>query len=571
MNMKSALFCLLIFAFCNKAQLQLNCAAVSCLANACRETNCPAFPNAVCYTDECGCNPQFYVNNRLVDCGRRQPQLPQQQQCQNPVNCWADPCQVNSCRAYPEATCVANYCGGCHANFYVNGRQVDCDGPRPTNSGNCPYNWLGVMVQCTQKGPDQCNNCERQGQLCCPHGCGQMCKEPSDVPTTPRIPVRQGVCPFDDIGSRVRCAGPLLDRCDNCESRGQLCCTNGCAKICKDPVAPSTPATPVSTGECPVEEVRVMCFVFGPDECNNCGARGQLCCGHGCGQKCKDPVRRQPQPTPVQGQCPYDDLAPRVRCSGPQIDQCYGQCERQGKLCCSNGCSKICKDPVRWQEPTPVQGECPYDDLLPRVLCQGPQVDRCYGQCEQQGKLCCSNGCNKICKHPIIIDPPMPLTTARPPGPVLGQCPVDYLAMVVSCVRPIQDQCFGQCESKGQLCCPHGCNKICKVPENNQPVKQCPPMRPGMAGICVEMCDNCEARGQMCCSNGCGHQCMTPITVGATTTPARVIPTGPQCPAVQPGMMGHCAEMCNNCEARGQLCCSNGCGHVCKDPVYYRG
>ena len=38
-----------------------------------------------------------------------------------------------------------------------------------------------------------------------------------------------------------------------------------------------------------------------------------------------------------------------------------------------------------------------------------------------------------------------------------------------------------------------------------------------------------------------------------------------KCPPVPEDVMGTCAEMCpaEGCPA-GQMCCSNGCGHVCK-------
>lgn len=41
---------------------------------------------------------------------------------------------------------------------------------------------------------------------------------------------------------------------------------------------------------------------------------------------------------------------------------------------------------------------------------------------------------------------------------------------------------------------------------------RCPPVR-GF-GICVERCFNCAARGMICCSNGCGHVCKKPVSVG---------------------------------------------------------
>ena len=41
-----------------------------------------------------------------------------------PVNCKVNPCRVTTCTYFPEATCEADYCGGCNARFFVDkGRQ----------------------------------------------------------------------------------------------------------------------------------------------------------------------------------------------------------------------------------------------------------------------------------------------------------------------------------------------------------------------------------------------------------------------------------------------------------------
>ena len=35
-----------------------------------------------------------------------------------PVNCFANPCDVTTCPNHPNATCRADYCGGCYALFF---------------------------------------------------------------------------------------------------------------------------------------------------------------------------------------------------------------------------------------------------------------------------------------------------------------------------------------------------------------------------------------------------------------------------------------------------------------------
>jgi len=47
--------------------------------------------------------------------------------CQIPVNCFVDPCLVSACSSYPDAECAADYCGGCWADYYLNGELINCD------------------------------------------------------------------------------------------------------------------------------------------------------------------------------------------------------------------------------------------------------------------------------------------------------------------------------------------------------------------------------------------------------------------------------------------------------------
>ena len=47
--------------------------------------------------------------------------------CQLPVNCFVDPCFVSECASYPDTECVANYCGGCWADYYFDSELINCD------------------------------------------------------------------------------------------------------------------------------------------------------------------------------------------------------------------------------------------------------------------------------------------------------------------------------------------------------------------------------------------------------------------------------------------------------------
>ena len=48
-------------------------------------------------------------------------------ECEFPVACFANPCEVSECTSYPDAACVANYCEGCWADYYLDGELINCD------------------------------------------------------------------------------------------------------------------------------------------------------------------------------------------------------------------------------------------------------------------------------------------------------------------------------------------------------------------------------------------------------------------------------------------------------------
>ncbi|MFQ6610109.1 MAG: hypothetical protein ACE5D7_04840, partial [Fidelibacterota bacterium] len=54
------------------------------------------------------------------------PGMPEVENCLYIVYCFIDPCEVTACDYYPDAECVSDYCGGCYADFYVDGELVDC-------------------------------------------------------------------------------------------------------------------------------------------------------------------------------------------------------------------------------------------------------------------------------------------------------------------------------------------------------------------------------------------------------------------------------------------------------------
>lgn len=86
-------------------------------------------------------------------------------------NCLVNPCDDGrSCRAYPMATCTPNYCGGCNAEFVLDGTDVTagCD-------SECPPPPTGSTGLCFE-GCSADNPCPA-GRLCCSNGCGRACME----------------------------------------------------------------------------------------------------------------------------------------------------------------------------------------------------------------------------------------------------------------------------------------------------------------------------------------------------------------------------------------------------------
>ncbi|KAL3885816.1 hypothetical protein ACJMK2_025852, partial [Sinanodonta woodiana] len=102
---------------------------VNCKANPCEVTKCPQYPNARCVPNYCGgCYAEFFVGETNVTdkCKVSQTNI-NVELCpsgSSPVECLVDPCTHTKCSQHPRARCVANYCGKCHADFFLGKRNV---------------------------------------------------------------------------------------------------------------------------------------------------------------------------------------------------------------------------------------------------------------------------------------------------------------------------------------------------------------------------------------------------------------------------------------------------------------
>jgi len=103
---------------------------VRCLVDPCRSATCPANPHARCVANYCGgCFADFYdSNNRKINCTLSGNNCPNH----DAVACLVDGCFHKTCAADPNATCVSNNCGGCNWVFINRqGYPVDCGDSTP--------------------------------------------------------------------------------------------------------------------------------------------------------------------------------------------------------------------------------------------------------------------------------------------------------------------------------------------------------------------------------------------------------------------------------------------------------
>merc|ERR1712110_441299 len=105
---------------------------VNCFVNPCQVSKCEGYPDATCVADYCGgCFARWYSNGQLLnDCNAagalsRRSISTTTTKCQQ-VYCFVDPCAFAKCEKHPEAVCKSNYCGGCNAWFYIRDERVSC-------------------------------------------------------------------------------------------------------------------------------------------------------------------------------------------------------------------------------------------------------------------------------------------------------------------------------------------------------------------------------------------------------------------------------------------------------------
>ncbi|CAH1270246.1 PEBP1 [Branchiostoma lanceolatum] len=415
---------------------------VNCFANPCDVTSCPAHPDATCRSNYCGgCYAEFFdEEGNEVDCDETD-----HSPCPPGVamaRCKRDPCEMRTCPGHPNATCQANYCGGCNAEFFdEDGNEVACGEaavverpdicPTPTlRDDQC---LLGVFKNCSID-----TDCRRR-EKCCFNGCQKTCVH---VRRRRPLPERPGTCPAPSL-SDADCSGPRLYRVCTTDldcRRGEKCCDLGCGQECVGvrgretspdgpfPERPGTcPAPSLSDADCSGPRLYRVCTT--DLDCR----RGEKCCDLGCGHECVAVRGRETSPDrPKPGTCPPplsndECLLPRpyITCTMEG-----GGCQR-GYVCCDNGCGGAleCKRPVRGPMKSK-PGTCPASER--EAPCRKGEWSQCQGDpdCPQRQK-CCSDGCVMICQNPDTTNEPVTkcqdqLQNTQPmPGQFVKQCEED--------------------------------------------------------------------------------------------------------------------------------------------------
>ncbi|KAF7210662.1 WAP four-disulfide core domain protein 2-like [Nothobranchius furzeri] len=134
-----------------------------------------------------------------------------------------------------------------------------------------------------------------------------------------------------------------------------------------------------------------------------------------------------------------------------------------------------------------------------------------------------------------------------------GECP----AMFYTFLPAHKCHCDSDCPGK-EKCCTYYHNSVCAPPVSTIP--RCPMIR-GVRVICIEQCSgnwDCKHH-EICCFNGCGHVCMSPNREKPGFCGDRRFPRT---------CRGHSCHTDFQCY--GDLkCCPTRCGRSCVMPSYW--
>ncbi|XP_033104618.1 cysteine-rich motor neuron 1 protein-like isoform X7 [Anneissia japonica] len=555
------------------------CDTCICKANPlCSEVMCEIFCEHGFEQDDNGCDMCVCKANPLC------PEVMCMMFCEHGYEKDDNGCDTCVCKVNP--LCSQFICDiFCEHGYEQDDNRCDLCECKEIKNGQCPDQEMHITNGTLGACADMCtsdNTCP-SFKKCCFSGCGHVCVEPKSVE-------KIGICPVVNNGSFGLC----VEACNGDATCGgsEKCCSNGCGRTCMEPTNPLCP--------------EVMCMMycehgFEQDEngCDMCVCKANpLCPEVMCMMYCEHGFEQDENGCDMCV-CKANPLCPEVMCMmycehgfeqdengcdmcvckvekigicpvvnngsfGLCVETCNGDATCGGsEKCCSNGCGRTCMEPA--------------NPLCPEVMCMmycehGFEQDEngCDMCVCKANPLCAEVMCMMYCEHGFEQDENGCDTCVCKANPL---CP-EFMCMMY-CEHGFEQDENGcdMCVCKANpLClaircmifCEHGyelddngCDTcICKVPKDGL----CPVSRQDddIIGICSDMCESdYSCTGSMkCCSNGCGHVCMEPLT--------EEVHSG-ECPTTSPDLVGICTESCTNdgdCSTN-EKCCSNGCGHTC--------
>ncbi|XP_072050232.1 uncharacterized protein [Amphiura filiformis] len=457
--------------------------------------------------------------------------------CSSPssVRCAANPCDVTSCPAYPDATCLPSYCGECRAVFFdVSGNEVDCKPdptPAPVESGPCYPNPCINGATCTVKW--------RLFYHCsCPPGfSGNRCEFMECPPDIPEAVCIADPCQFETCPSYpdARCHG---NYCGGCNA--VFYDDNGIAVDCAQQVPPEPLGNP---GECPPTEGDGgfgICSNLCQDD--SVCSETQKCCPTACGgSSCMEAIQPQPQG------CTDHKGNPKV-----EGDKWLGQC---GECVCTYG-----------------------NSICPVALCAPAPNPNC--RVKEDPDACCPS---YICE-PSDCPPEVPVVACAKDPCVVNSCAADPTAR---CEANYCGGCNAIFYDENDL--EVDCSAVVVPPETLGNPGECPATEgDGGFGICANLCQDdsvCSAT-QKCCPTACGGsscmeaiqtqpqatKCQTQANDAGPPLPGKYIPqcteTGEFAQKQCHGSIGHCWCVSENGEelqgtrrgpGEGEPTCEQGC------------
>lgn len=440
------------------------------------------------------------------DAARPKPIIENSQECSNIVNCIVDPCQVSAeCPGYPDAKCVASYCGGCYTRF------VD-------SSGN-------VIEECSHQPNQRCEGGQKWNK--CGSPCTKSCDTPNPVCTEvceakcecpPTKPIwRDGKCITEEM-----CLEPPPPPAKECKSNLVY---NDCGSACVRPwrtCSHKEDTEAFSIAESGKKENDLVCptVCVGRCECPKDAPvlHNRVCIPESScpeePEECKDWIPKCPVNPCEQHKCSSN---PEATCKPYYCGGCFAnffvgevveECSASKETCsggqewseCGLACLKTCNDP------DPVCTK----NCVPRCQCPADKPIWKEGEC-----VAVSQCDSSQCKSNLVFNECGSACTpsCRDPNPMCTE------------------QCVPRCECPKELPIFH--QRVCTTEEKCPEIPE-PECKGGMVfEECASKCTPTCAEPDPFCTFECVAKCTcppnTPILHNGECMPANECPETPEC------------------------------------------